>query len=619
MAEQLSEATLGGVKLRLATWLDPAERFTDRHIPVRPTLQYLPNEPSSLVARRFTPYWKIDDWGAGEGYDTWEPDIPGFNKSESVTTKRVGRGLVLGPFVASTNKTGAVAMDEGGVLGYGDGSIFSIAASNHLHKWNKDTEIWEEYNTVAAPASQPTSIADPGDGWIYVGYADGTIRRYNGVSTAQTHYTGFTNAPVLTVYGDKLYALDGDDLYDIDKVATNTRTLVADIIGVSNEYLGETPHAYRRLGRDAIGPIWLQRLNSGLTIIWRYNVDEDFYEAVGELPVQMALPTSIFAALGFIFVGFRVAGQDNDPGNGHIYFQRGGQRGVTDPIRATTTANRTVTIAGLDGNDLLFTFNDQVWAYNISDGGVFHLGPTLENGGGGNPWALTLGGSLFASPVAFNGGATLGCLRADRLRYTTTAARTLDGGMWDTNFFDIPKRMLEVDVITEPLPAGTSIGLAYAIDGDSSFTTVTAPASASTTNAKKHQFRVSTVSGGTVIGRRFELRLILTSTDEDATPTIRSWTARFHSAAHEREITMVIDFGTDDDGSHRTDKIISDLKALIAAQTLVNLVLPWQKRDGSDPETVEVQIDEVSFPDSIQEHGQLVGVVRCYARDLVEA
>ena len=617
MAEQLAEGTLGGVKIRLATWLPPEQRFTDGYVPVRPGLQFLPNDPTSLVSRRYTPYWKVDDWEAGEGFDTWEPEIPGFNKSDAVTIKRVGKGLVLGPFIETTQKTGPVDMDESGVLGYGEGSIFTIAASNQLHKWNRSTGIWEQYNSNAAPASTPSSIADPGDGWIYVGFADGTIRRYDNGSSVQTHYTGFTNAPVLTVYEDKLYALDGDDLYDVDLVTTNTRTLKADIIGNSSEYLSETPAAYRRLTSDAIGPLWLQRLNSGLCLIWRYNVNDDFYEAIGELPVQMALPTSIYSALGFTFVGFRVAATSGEEGNGHIYFQRGGQRGVTDPIRtAGTSANREVTIGGLDGDDLLFTYDDQVWAFQISDGGLFHLGPVLEDGGGGNPWALCLGQSLFTSPVAFQGGPSLGCQRADRGRYTTVASRTHDSGMYDATFFDTPKRLHEVEVITEPLPTNTSIGLAYALDGDTSFTIVTPPASASAAGAKSHKFDISTV-GSTIIGRRFEFRFLLTTTDNTVTPTIRSWTARFSAAAHERVITMALDFSDDDDGEQRTHKLISDIRALIDAQALVNLVMPWQKKDGEVGETVVVQVDEVSFPDAIQSPGQLVGVVRCFAKDLV--
>ena len=214
--------------------------------------------------------------------------------------------------------------------------------------------------------------------------------------------------------------------------------------------------------------------------------------------------------------------------------------------------------------------------------------------------------------ASINRAATEGTELVDFTKHAASAYHA--SGLYDIVFFDIPKMLHEVVVITEPLPANTSFTMDISLDGDTPIS-ITAPASASTTGATTHKFTVSDTTT-TRKARRFEVVFTLATTDDTVTPTIRSWTARATSAAHEREITLAIDASTSDE--QEGSSVLSALDTLVTNQNLVTLELPYEVRNVDAPESIVVQVDEVQKPDLIRDEAQVAAVIKLRARDLIE-
>jgi hypothetical protein len=607
-------ATIGGVKVRLAAWLPPDQRYTDRLIPVDPGLQFLPNERTSLVARQASTFWQMNDWKAGEGFDRWSPDREGggYHQSTNVRPKRIGDGLVIGAQVETTKDSGgSTDFADGQIIGIAQGKLW-VVADDTGYEW--DGSKWSAgISTGAAGGDTARSLADGQDTWIYTSHAAKTIRRWKSGST-ETHYaTGtaddFTYDPVLVAFGERLFALDGDDLYEIDLTTANTRTLVRDAGGDSSNFLAQPSQYSRRITVSDRGPMWMQRLNNGQTRIWEYNVAQDVGYIIGELPVGMTVPSSIFYARGFTFVGFVATPILGGAGLGYIYFQRGAQRGVLGPIRLDSS-NTAVVICGVVGDELLFIRNGALWAYNFTGGGIFHLAEAATTAGTG------ANGVVFGPDVFLAG---LSSSKVDRYRtdrYTTGTA-TLASGLYDIAYLDIPKKLAEITVVTEPLPTGTSVSVAYTTDGE---TYTALSGSHSTVGASERTWQVSTAAGSTVRGRRFGIRLTLATTDATVTPTVRGVLVRASGAAHERQVVMAVDVSSDDTvESQDTKAIIAALRGLVTAQNIVSFSSPLLGDPEDDPVAFDVEVRNLIVPDAEHPTERLAATIELVGTELVVA
>jgi hypothetical protein len=365
---------------------------------------------------------------------------------------------------------------------------------------------------------------------------------------------------------------------------------------------------HRLVGSD-VGMVWFSP-HPISTDIWEYNIYTQTGQVLGQLPAY-ATPTSIFWANGFTFVGF-VSGEPGDGGNAYIAFFRGGQQGIIGPLRDVSDQNYYYpVILGIDGDDLIFRWSGNIWSYNLSDGGIHSIafGTGATNVSHGIWYGET--GFYPIHPPSLPGALGSQVSRVDRAAHYTGQSGTINSGQYDFGFFDIPKVLNDVTVIADPLPADTSIGLAYSVDGGS-FTT-----HADTWNTDGETSYVFVVSNAstTVRGRRFEIRLILTTTDSANAPTIRSWTARATAAAHEREFTIAVDATTDNAGEQDGFRLIDSLHTLVVNQDLVTLSLPWENSEEEAAESVVVQVRDVTISDTDED--KMVAYVKLVARDLV--
>lgn len=607
----LETCQLDSLLLRLAPGVPVNERYQDRLAPVDPSLQFLPNRRDGLVATPGATFWAVREWDSGEGYDRWDPEVSGFEAGLNVVRKRRGQGLVLGARQTVTvDNGGSSTFNDGRRFGYGLGGVWTGEANN-AYKWDVTNSKWGAAVATGAAGSLLTSFADGDDGVnMFTGHENKSIRKWSSGGNSQHVNTAvFTHIPVLRSFAGRLWALDGDDLYEVDMATPDTRTLKVDATGVSTAFLASTPWAYGRMSMSDKGPIWLQRLDSGQTLIWEYNVATDTGSRIGRLPLDFAFPYSIFHAFGFVFVAFRAAPSHAAAGEAFVYYQRGGQRGVLGPIRSLTgsTGSKPVIIAGVDGSDMVIFYDGGVFVYDLGRKGLFLMSDKSTTGSPAD--AITIGPTTLIGPVT-SGGNTKAVERFNRLEYTTRTAR-IDSGLYDLTYFDVPKMLLDVTVVTDPLPANTQVQVAYSVEGDS-FVTV-----GSTHNVDGEtffRFPISTAGSG-VVGRQFGIRLIPATTDVSVTPTIRGWTAMAVSAADERTIYMKVDMSEDDDQNPIT--LIAGLQALKQSQRPVNFVTPFQRDGHASAETVVVTVRDVLTPDVMSPTAPAVATVVLRALELV--
>jgi hypothetical protein len=219
---------------------------------------------------------------------------------------------------------------------------------------------------------------------------------------------------------------------------------------------------------------------------------------------------------------------------------------------------------------------------------------------------------------AFIGGVTNGA-DADAVesfrfsRYTTETA-TLDTGLYDLAYADIPKRLIELVVLTEPLPAGTSVAASYTIDGT---TYVALTGAHDVDGVSEKSWIVSTSAGTTVKGRRFGIRLTLATTDPTVTPTVRGILVRGRTAAHERQIIMQVDCSTDAAGGQEAADVVAGLRALVTAQNVISFTSPFLGDPEDTPATFDVEVRNLIVPDTENPGDRLAATVELVAVELV--
>ena len=617
-SDRVGTLTAGGTAygLRLAGWRPSPYRPGYRL--VFPEYQDVPGAEGKVSGDPHVRQWHINDWASGEGEDLWKPGF--YNQSTNVRPKPVGDGLVLGAYRNLTKHDNATpaTFTEAKTFGFGLGKLWA-AADATVHVWQPATADWDETGTATGSGGIVTSIVDAGDGTnLLIGTAANEIEKVAPGGANSTLVTGLAYDPVLRGYGGVVYCLVGDDLYTVHATTGLSATAVADPSGNSADYLTGTPAVtYGRLSTSDKGPIWLQRLDSGKTYIWEYNQANDTSGIIGELPVDFAFPYSIYFSNGFVFVGFRYASAHAVAGDAYIYYQRGSstaQSGVAGPVRGSggSSASEPVLIAGTIGDDLLFYYDGAVWAYNLTDGGVYQEATSGTSNTQAIREAVTFGKDIFLSNVNNADNAE----RFQYNSYTTdtstnaysTSTATLNTGRFDFGYLGIDKTLLTVTVVTDPLAAGTSVTLKYSVNGGA-FTSVTG--THETDNATSYTWTVSS-SSASVSGEDFELQLALATTVTTATPVVRSVTARATGAVKQRSWILELDggtFGAGSDGeSPRSSDSLADFRTWAQTAGVVKFTNVWDVEAWDSGTDYEVIVEAAELVEAEAEEEPVIQV-----------
>lgn len=591
---------LGTLDIKLADWVEPRSRYSRRLIPVDPQSEVESGDAPGLNARPEFRTFRTRSWRGGEGVTWWERDRAMYRQSTNVRPVSIRDGLELGARQQVTQRA-AVAFNDGQRFGYGLGKLWTIV-DNTMYPWDASVPDWDTGTATGAVGSDATSITDGSDATnMYIGLASGAIRKVaDGGANSQLLAAGtFTFAPVLRSFNGVLYALDGDDLYTINQT-TGARTQVGDPPGGSSSvFLASTPWSYGRMSLSDRGPIWVRRLNNGQTLLELYNPFLDQQETLGKLSVDFAFPYSVLYTHGFSFVGLRYAPAHSESGLAYLWFKRGATEGYAGPFRAPSgvTASKPVLLAGTVGDDLIVYFDGAVWAYNLTDGGISQTATATTTG---TPQeATTRGRDVFVAPTT-SGADTQSVERFVTDEYTTQSA-TIDLGKIDFDYPGLAKILLDITVVTDPLPANTTIQTAVSVDGGS-FTNI--GAASSTDNQTKHKWTVST-NASTVTGVEFELRLLLASTSTSASPTVREVSARATGADHVLEVVMELDV-SQDIGRQGRQTLISGLNTLGEAGDVVSFTDNFQVEEGATGTAYDVTVEEVITPEVQDEQTERV-------------
>lgn len=556
--------------------------------------------------------WHMDGFSDGEGDDLFNPESDAYNYSTNCRPVTSGEGLVLGALQSVTSDTTPATFADGGVFGIAHGLLWA-GLDNTVHYWDTATDQWHAagWTAGAGGAATVASIADASDGTLADTYADTLLVSFSdkkiytvtaGTNVLLVAAANFRRAPILVHYDGQVYALDTMSLYRIDK-ATGALTEVAAMYGSDKRYANLGVATRQRMSCSDKGPIWLQVQDDGGTMIWEYNVKSDTDRVIGRLPVDFATPYSIAWANGFYFVGFRYGARNAAAGDAYLYYQRGSQRGVAGPFRnlSASSASQPVRIAGVIGDDLIVYFDGAVWGYNLSSGGIHQIALSTTSNVTAVRFAACFGKDIFLGFVNNTGNVE----RLQTGSYTTGTARWASG-RFDCGFQGVDKVLLDVTVVTDPLPANTQITLEVGVEG------ATAAAVTGTYDTDGQTAYTWTVSSATasVVGREFELFLIPKTTATANTPTIRSVAARCMGAERQRSWVLELDPGTwgnlSEGYAPRSADTLADMKAIGEANGLVKFTNPWDGEEWDAPVDYTVMVGRME-PDVVEGDG-LVGV-----------
>ena len=616
--ERVGTLTAGGTAygLRLAGWRPSPYRPGYRL--VFPEFQDVPGAEGKVSGDPYVRQWHINNWASGEGEDLWKPGF--YHKSTNVRPKPVGDGLVLGSLRSLTvnDNVSPATFGEARRFGFGLGKLWA-AADVTVHEWQPATDNWDETGTATGVSGAVTSIVDAMNGThLLIGTSANEIEKVVPGGANSTLVTGLAADPVLRTFGGVVYCLVGDDLWTVDATTGMSAAAVADPGGDSLDYRNTAGAlSYGRLSTSDKGPIWFQCLDSGKTYIWEYNQANDTAGVIGELPVDFATPYSIFFSNGFLFVGVRYAARHGRQGDAYIYYQRGSstaQSGVAGPIRGHggSSTSEPVLIAGTIGDDLVFYYDGAVWAYNLSDGGIFQVGVSGTSDTTAIRDAVTFGKEIFLSNVSAVDNAE----RFQYNSYTTdtstnqysTSTATLETGRFDFGYLGVDKTLLTVTAVTDPLEAGVSVTLKYSVNGGA-FTEVTG--THDTDGATSYTWTVSS-SSASVTGEEFEFQLALATTGSGKTPVVRSLTARATGAAKQRSWVLELDGGTfaagSDGVSPRSADSLTDFRVWAERSGVVKFTNVWDAEEWDSGTDYEVIVEAAELVEAEAEEDPVIQV-----------
>ena len=593
--------TLGSAEFRLAGWLPFEEAYQRRYIPVEPQSVRVPGDPAATPPQHNVAQWHIDDWSGGEGDRRWTSDAHRYYESDGLAPATDGSGLIVGYPVATT-KIGAASFTDGRHVFTIAGSLYSGDIGNDLAKW--DGSAWVADENLGTHTV--TSIVSSADGaYWFNGGDDNKVRRYDVAGNTSTDWeTGYTYDPVVVSFSGQVFALDGNDLYRLSQSAAASQTLVADLDGAYSTFGRPAGTLENRMAVSDKGPIWLATFPDGTVQIWEYNVPMDTAYAVGTLPAA-SVPYSIAFTAGTYFATFRQSAGHTVDGDAYLYYQRPGLVGVAGPLRSTasSTGSEIPVIAGVHGDRILMVYTGNLWAYDLSSGGISQVAGGVSSGDTSDAYSATIYGDAVFVANCDDGTDTQTVQRIDLAAYDTTAG-TLDTGRFDFGYYGLPKTLTRLTVtLDSPLVSGQKVQLAYSVDG-AAFVDVGADTDMAA-GETRHMWTVSDSTHGTVRGQDFELRIKVTAT-ASASPKVVGVTAEAIGSDDRIEWLLRPDVGWSN--VNTPDVTLAALVALKKDAAVVKFSDPWLVAATDSADTFDVVVLEAYLPPT--DGGEAAGTLR---------
>ena len=564
------KGVLGTVNVVLPEWKDPEERYDRTYTPVTPASRTVTGADDKIAPETDIATWSITDWSRGEGDLRWK-DRGRYNTATGVGPASDGSGVTVG-------HDWTVATQQAEVVARGGGRLVSMRDMNDkIYTWGGSSwsALWNIGGTAGRDAVSAAAVNTTS--W-YVVDTSGDIRRVQSGSTS-AHNTA-KNWDYVVGYDGVLYGLVDVDLYDVHLTSSNTQTVVYDASSAS--ILTDT--RVKLLSTSDVGPIWVVPKDDGTTLFMEYNVADSAGYVSHELPKDCHVYDVAFHD-GIYFAAFRYADSHSSTGDAYLHYKKGEARGVAGPFRAdATTASTRVAIAGIVGDRIYIAYQQKVWAYDLSSGGISLVADLSGSAIGDIYGAVSYGSKVFCAGTANYGV-------VNTRGYLANTAQTLSTGLHDYGYLGLPKLIHTVTVNTEDVLAATDkVEVGYSVDGGST----TWLANSFTAGAASYQWTVST-NASSVIGTEIEWHLRHTTTSTSVAAKVISLHSDASGAKSRINFTIAVDLGESsvNDGSD----VMSALHALKTSHAVVQWSDPYEVDEYTAPQTFDVRVKEVSTPE----------------------
>jgi len=561
------KGTLGTVEIVLPEWLNPEDRYSRLYKPVTPASRVVTGADDQIAPETDIATWSINDWSAGEGDLRWE-DRGAYNISTGNGPATDGSGITVGHNFAVTTEQAAIIARGGGRL------VAARDMDDNLHSWNGSAfaNLWAIGGAAGDDAIAIASIAPDA---YYILDDDGDIREVKSASNA-AHNTSQTWDSIVA-YDGVLYGLVGTDLYSIDTTATDTETAVFD--DQAGAVITDT--RVKLMSTSDVGPIWCVPTDDGVTLYMEYNVADATGYVSHDLPRDVHVYDIAFHD-GIYLAAFRYADAHSSTGDAYLFYKKGDQRGIAGPFRAVeTTASTRVAIAGVIGDRILTVFQERLWAYDLSTGGIVLVADLSASAISDVLSAVTFGSEVFLGAVGNFG-------KVDTRAYLANTAQVLSTGLHDYGYLGLAKLVHTVTINTESvLAASDKVEVGYSVDGGS----ITYLADDFAAATASHQWTVSTNSSSAT-GTEIEWYIRQTTTSTTVAAKVVSLASDVSGAKSRIEFNVAVDLGQSsvNDGS----SVLTALAALKTSHAVVQWSDPFQVEPHVADETFDVRVLEVS-------------------------
>ena len=345
--------------------------------------------------------------------------------------------------------------------------------------------------------------------------------------------------------------------------------------------------------------------------IWEWKASTLTDIPTGKLPTFFTRVHSIFFAHGFLFVGYRDTPDRLRAGDAHIYYQRGGQWGTTGVLRVhdTNNVNGRVYIGGMIGDDLIYYYNNAIWAYDLSAGATFMVAAATGDTRG----ILVTDCAVIGKDIVIaniDGGGTGQHFDTDL--YTTDVA-SWESGRFDFDLPGIKKTLLRVTVVTDGLDALTSMTCKVSADG-ATFATVAGTHEDDGATTFTWVVSKSGNEDQQTTGYDFGIQLLPLTTSSAVTPKIREIFAEAISAEKRRGVEIDVDLRSDPRGKGASGTAL--LAQLREASEYAGGIVRW-KDPFAVAETDPVRESDVMVELMGGERDQQFATIRMWETELV--
>lgn len=561
--------------------------------------------------------WSWTDWSGGENQIKFDPADPGrAYLLQNVNPFRKRGELALGYNTAVVqDSTGASDFAVAVYLVKAHNTLYGIGtAADDVYKFDGTKFGALEDITSATAASDPNS-ATGDDSYLFV-HETGTtkIHRRDSAGTWTNHndQCGLTGEVIMVNLGAYVYIweLITGKVYEISKVTANTATPEVEV-----HIMPLAPNLSADKYLMAAG-------DNRIYVVAEINGDSYVHEIIpssaagtgfgSELAVIRGLGTEcVFYNSGTLYlVGWDAAPTNNvGPDRQVFYLDPSGSYGTLGSVRGFTTTNGPSAVYAVPAGGRLATAAFSLpgtWEEEAASAAIVGLFEVDQVTGG-----MALVGSDGSS--AFGALAQINSLLYHQGKYYFAKSALV--GSWDTaaveaqevgyaispsNDFSIAgQKILEkLELVCDPLPAGTDITVGYSLDGaawvDASIVTAT--------SAVGGALQISTDSA-TKTFRSLKVRIKLTPASNLA-PVVKSLDVYARVNRRLRVWDLIIDLADDDQSGYNGAKKLTKLAA-IAENTVVPFIDKYLSHDAEDGGTsLDVVVDQLDIVFSQSGEGQ---------------